>query len=184
MPFVPCTRSSVQTRHTVGLLVEQACMQHVCKEVVVAIPTSTIVQRDYEQVRPLQRLQHGLPSPIVQPGYGIAQRATQTFEDGGVLEKTPDSVALPLQEFFHQVVDDVAVVASEARNELGDVGPPLYREGRKLQRGNPSFSASLQRSNILCRQLEADCLVEVRRRLIGGEAQIGGTDLDELALCP
>ncbi len=50
----------VQVRYLVGLLVEQARLQHVGEQMVVAVPLAAVVQRDDEQVVPVQRLQHGL----------------------------------------------------------------------------------------------------------------------------
>ena len=46
------------------------------------------------------------------------------------------------------------------------------------------FGAPLQRGDVPRRQLQAHHLVEVRRGLVGREAQVGGADLDELATRP
>ena len=62
-----------------------------------------------------------------------------------------------------------------------DVVPSLHRQRRQLQGGDPAFGAPLQRRDVAGRQVQAHHLVEVRRRLVGGEAQVGGADLDELA---
>ena len=93
-------------------------------------------------------------------------------------------VGLALQDLLDQVVDDVAVVAGEAGDEAGDVVAPLHRERRQLERGDPAFGAPLQRRDVLRRQVQAHHLVEVRRGLVGREAQVGGADLDELAARP
>ena len=90
-------------------------------------------------------------------------------------------LGLTLQDLLDQVVDDVAVVPGEARDEAGDVVAALHRERRQLDRGDPPLGAPLQRGDVLRRQVEPHHLVEVRRRLVGREAQIGGADLDELA---
>ena len=95
--------------------------------------------------------------------------------------KAPDMLGLTLQDLLDQVVDDVAVVAGEAGDEAGDVVSALHRQRRQLERGDPPFGASLQRGDVLRRQLQSHHLVEVRRGLVGREAQIGGADLDELA---
>ena len=52
------------------------------EEVVIAIPLALIVKRDDEQVAALQGLQH--PSAIFLAGDGIAQRAAQPVENGGL----------------------------------------------------------------------------------------------------
>jgi hypothetical protein len=52
--LVPGARPAVQFGHTLEPLLQQAGMQHVRKEMVVAIPASVVVERDHEQVRSLQ----------------------------------------------------------------------------------------------------------------------------------
>jgi hypothetical protein len=52
------------------LLVQQARTQHVCKEVVVAVPPTPIVERDHEQLHSLQPPPASLS--IVLPGDDIA----------------------------------------------------------------------------------------------------------------
>ena len=90
-------------------------------------------------------------------------------------------LGLALQHLLDQVVDDVAVVPGEAGDEAGDVVAALHRERRQLERGDPPFGAPLQRGDVLRRQGQSHHLVEVRRSLVGREAQVGGADLDELA---
>ena len=70
---------------TLGLLVEQARPQHVGEEVVVAVPPAAVVERDQEQVAPLQGLQHGLATVLA--GDGVAQRAAQPVQDGGLQQE-------------------------------------------------------------------------------------------------
>ena len=44
--------------HPIGLLLDQARLQHIGEEVVIAIPLALIVERDDEEVAALQRFQH------------------------------------------------------------------------------------------------------------------------------
>ena len=124
--LVPPARPPVQFRHLFRLLVQQARAQHVGKEMVIAIPASAIVERDHEQVRSLQRLQHTVPRSRILTGDGIAQHAAQTVQYGGLQQELADLVGLAFQDLFHQVVDDVAIVAAEPGDERGGVFPPLY----------------------------------------------------------
>ena len=64
-----------------------------------------------------------------------------------------------------------------------DVLPSFDRQRGQLQGGDPALRASLQRRDIVGGQVQAHHVVQVRRRLVRGEAQVGGTDLDELAAC-
>ena len=180
--LVPRARPPVQLRHLAGLLVEQPRLQHVSKQVVVAIPPAAVIQRDQKQVPPVQRLQHGLAAAL--PGDRIAQRAAQPAQDGGLQQEGLDPVGLALQHLLGQVVDDVTIIAREAGNEAGDVLSPLHRQRRQLQRGDPALGAGLQHGHVPRRQLQAHHPVEVRRRLIRGEAQLGRANLGQLAARP
>ena len=90
-------------------------------------------------------------------------------------------LGLALQHLLGQVVDDVTIIPREAGDEAGHVVSPLHRQRRQLERGDPPLGASLQRGHVPRRQLQAHHLVEVRRGLIGREAQLGRAGLDQLA---
>src|SRR6267154_571999 len=115
-PF--CSYHALALRRMVGLLVQQARMQHVCEELVVAVPTAAVVERDQEQVPSIQRLQHGLATTL--PGDGIAQRTAQPAQDRGLQQEGLDTIGLTLQHLLDQVVDDVTIIPGEAGDEAGD----------------------------------------------------------------
>ena len=146
--LIPRARSPVQLRHVSGLLVLKTRAQHVCKEMVIAIPAAAVVEWNHEQVASLQRLQHRFAAVLA--GDGIAQRAAEPVEDRGLQQEAADLIGLALQDLFDQVVDDVAIVAGEAGDEAGDVVSPLHRERRQLERGDPAFGAALQRRHVRC----------------------------------
>ena len=122
--------------------------------------------------------------PPVAIGHGIAERACQPVQDRGVQQEAPDLLGLTLQDLLDEVVDDVAVVPSESCDEAGDVVAPLHRQGRQLERGDPALGPRLQRVDISCGQIQPHRLVEVRGGLVRREAQVGRTDLHELATRP
>ena len=64
VPLVPGARSPVQLMDAVGLLVKQMRAQHIGKEMVVAVPLAAVVERDQEQVRPIESLQHRLAAVL------------------------------------------------------------------------------------------------------------------------
>ncbi len=180
--LVPGARAPVQRRDEVGLLVEQAGSQHVGEQVVVAVPPATVVQRHQEQVGPVQRLQHRLAAAAL--SHGVAERTAQPVEDGGTQQERLDLLGRPGQHLLDQVVDDVSGVAREAGDELGDVHAPLHRQRRQLEGGDPPLGATLQRRHVRSGELQAHHAVEVRDRLLRGEAQVRSTDLDQLASGP
>lgn len=59
---------------------------------------------------------------------------------------------------------------------------PLHREGGQLQRRHPAFGPFRQRQHVALRQRRPGRALEVRRRLVVREAQVGGADLDEAAI--
>ena len=48
-------------------------------------------------------------------------------------------------------------------------------------RGDPGFGTRIERCDVGRRQVQSHCVVEVGRRLVGRKAQVGGTQLDQLA---
>ena len=148
--LVPVARPPVQVPDPVGLLVQQVRLQDVGEQVVVAVPAPAVVERHQEQVGPVEGLQHRLA--VVLAGDGVAQRAAQPAQDRGLQQEAPDLLGLTLQHLLGQVVDDVAVVPGEARDEAGDVVPALHRQRRQLERGDPPLGAPLQRCDVLRRQ--------------------------------
>ena len=180
--LVPRARPPVQVRDLAGPLVEQPRLQHVAEQVVVAVPPAAVIQRDQEQVPPVQRRQHGLAA--VPPGDRIAQRAAQPAQDAGLQQEVLDRPGLTLQHLLGQVVHDVTVITGEAGDEAGHVVPALHRQRRQLQRGDPALGTSRQRGHVPRRQPQAHHLVEVRRRLLTSEPQLGRADLGQLAPHP
>jgi hypothetical protein len=120
----------------------------------------------------------------VLPGDGVAQRAAQPVQDRGLDQEAADVGGLPSQDLFDEVVDDVPVVSREPGDEAGDVVSPLHRQRGQLERGDPAFGASLRCRDVARRQIEPGDVVEVGRRLLEGEAQVSGPDLDQLAARP
>jgi hypothetical protein len=91
---------------------------------------------------------------------------------------------LPSQDLFDEVVDDVPVVPREPGDEAGDVVSSLHRQRGQLERGDPAFGASLQGCDVARHQAEPGDVVEVDRRFVEDEAQVGGSELDQLTARP
>ena len=104
--LVPVARPAVQRLHEIGLLVHQPGAQHVGEEVVIAIPTASVVEGDDEQVLAFQRLEHRLATALT--GDRVAQRAGEQVEDRGVQQEGLRPLGLTLQDLLDQIVDDVA----------------------------------------------------------------------------
>ena len=90
LALVPLTGPSVQLRSTLGLLVFEMSLQDVGEQVVIAVPATLIVERNDEEIPPLQGAQHRLA--VASLGDSVTERAVHPFEDAGVQEKHPDLV--------------------------------------------------------------------------------------------
>ena len=114
-------------------------------------------------------------------GDGIAQRATQPVENGGLEQEAAHPFGLTLEDLGDEIVHDVPVVAGESLDEPGNVRAPPHGERRQLEPGNPAFGARLQGGNFRRRELQPHHLVEKAGGFGGGKAQVGGAQLGHLA---
>ena len=140
--LVPGRGHRVELLHETGLLVEEPPAQDVGEEVVVAVPVPPVVQRDHEQVVPLEGLEHA--AAIGLTGEGVAQGAVHPVEDGRPQQEVLDVGRQALQDLLDEVVDDVPVVPGEAGDEAGHVLAPGHRQGGELQRGDPPLGPPLE----------------------------------------
>ena len=141
-------------------------------------PEPFVVQGNEEKVGPLQLLQHRVAAAPAR--YGIAQGPAEAIEDGGLEQEGLDVIGLFPQYLFGQVVEYVAVGTGEGRNEAGDILLSSYGERGQLQPGDPALGALSQRRGVLARKVQTHRLVEEGGRLLGSEAQVGGSELREV----
>ena len=142
----------MQHRDALRLLVEQAGAQDIREEVVVAVPLAPVVERDHEQVLPVEDLQRGPAAVLTRDG--VAERALSRARTDVSSRNRRTALGLALQDLLDEVVDDVAVVARELLDEPADVVATLQREGGELQGGDPAFRSPFQRSDVAGRQVE------------------------------
>ena len=145
---VPAGGLTMQPWEIAWPLVEQVRVQDVSEEVVVAVPAPVAVERDEEQVRPVQGLEHrpaALAADALWLGAEcVAQRSGELIEDRGVEKEAAYVVGLSTEDLVGEVVDDESVGARESGDEAGAVSPVSQREGRQLEGGDPPFCADLE----------------------------------------
>src|SRR5674476_194032 len=73
--------------------------QHVRKEMVVAILLAAVIERDQEEVSPIQSLQH-CPAAVL-AGDGIAQWAAEPVQDRGLQQEAADLFGLAPVSYTH-----------------------------------------------------------------------------------
>ena len=118
------------------------------------------------------------------PGWAVTashSEPLQSAQDRGVQQEGANVVGLTLQHLLGQVVDDVAVVPGESRDEASDVVRPCIESAASWSAVIQPFGPPVEGGDLLGRQVEPHHLIEVLRCLVGREAQIGGADLDQLA---
>ena len=128
--------------HTSGLLYLQAGAEQVGEQVVVAPPAAHLIQRDQEQARPLGLLQQRLAA--LAAGDGVAQRAAEPLQHRGFQQERAHLLALELQHFLGQVVQDVPVAAGERGHERGGIVVSA-QSARPAATGRPALGPGRQR---------------------------------------
>src|SRR5262249_6831274 len=162
-----------------GLYPLEAAFEYLGKQVMIAVPASLLVQRNYKQVRTIEGLQHRLARLLA--GDRIAERTSKAFQDGGMQQKRLHGGGLAREHLLTEVIQHEAVTAGKGGQKRGDIDPALQRERGQLQAGHPSFGAAFEGSNGRCLQVELHHLAQKRADLIGRKAQIGSTHLGELS---
>jgi len=182
----PSAGRGVQLADPVGMPGRQTGTQSVGEEVVVAVPATLVVERDDEQILTLKDLQHRLT--VAATGQGVAQAAGQLVEHGRVEQEPAHLVRLPVQNFLYEVVENEPVAPGERLDKPRDVTRPVAgagmhpgRQRGQLQSRRPPLGARLERGHQRRVQPQPHHLVEEHRRFVGGELEVRGPYLDELA---
>ena len=95
--------------------------QQISEEMVIAVPTPLVVQRDDEQVGAFEIFQGCLPGSRRGEQNGITKGAAHAVEDRGAQQERLDAFGLLSQDFFHQIVQHEMVAAGERSDEAGGV---------------------------------------------------------------
>ena len=182
----PSAGRGVQLTDAVGIPGRQTGTQRVGEQVVIAVPPPLVVQRDDEQIPALKRLQH--PLTVAATGQGIAESARHLIEHRGTEQELADLVRLTPQNLLNEIVKDETMASREGRDEPSDISRPLGRGGMgpgrqrgQLQPRRPPLGARLERCHQRWLQLQTHHLVEKRLRFLGGEPEVRGPHLHELA---
>ena len=179
----PAAGRGVQLGGPVGMAGCQAGAQRVGEQVVIPVPPALVVERDDEQVLALEGLEHRLT--VGATGQGVAEASGQLVEHGAVEQERANLVRLPVQDLLDEVVEDEPVAAREGLDEPGDVGGTgSRRQRRQLQPGRPPLGARLERGHECRIEPQLHHVVEKLLRFVGGEPEVGGPHLHELATRP
>ncbi len=180
--FQPLTGTEMQCILQIGIEGTQPLAERIRKQMVIAVPATAVVQGENKQVAQFQALETFLP--IVPPGQCVAQRRGEPVQDRSLEQEALDLFGLVAQDFFHQVVQNVAVASGERLDEPVRIRRVLAAQGCRghLQAGDPTFRARSQTIDGVCRQPQLHDLVEELGDLFVSEGQIGRAQLVELSL--
>ena len=99
-------------------------MKQVGEQVMVAKPLALVVQRNNEDIRPVEALKDSLS--ILAIRYGLAQPCVQTLQKGGMQQERLHVLGLALKDLLDQIICDINVAAGKASDESGNVAMPLH----------------------------------------------------------
>src|SRR3954470_12460509 len=110
---------------SIGVRQHEMLLQHVGKEMVVAIPLAPVVERDDEEIATLQVLEDRLRIGFSKDR--VAQWPAQSAEHGGAKQKTADRFGLGAEDFVDEVVGNVTTLTGERVDEPAYVSACLHR---------------------------------------------------------
>jgi hypothetical protein len=146
------------------------------EDMVVAEPLATPVERNEEEVRPLDLAEH--PPRRVVATHRITQRGTEPIEHAGVEQEPPRLRLLRREDLVAEVLHEVSVepqVVGAARP-----GAVAQREPGQVEPGDPALGPRPEQLELLGRERQRQRVVEQRRRLGVAEPQLIAQDLAEL----
>ena len=156
----------------------------------VAIPATPVVQGNEKQVVAIQVSQYLLSRDrqgiLFDIQNRITQRPTQARQDGRVEQKGLNVRRLAVQDFFDQIVEDIAVVSGQRSNEMvpARILQTLHRQRSQLQAGDPALGTVFECRDLCRRQIELHHLVEESRGLFLRESQVDRSYLGQLPADP
>ena len=182
MLLVPEGSVVVQLGRPAGLFLLQAGAQQVGEQVMVTPPAAHLIERDQEQSGPFHPLQQRLAA--LPAGDRVAQFPRHALQDRDFQQERAYLLALQLEHFLGQVVQHIAVAAGERRHEPLGIVLAAQRQRGQLQSRRPSLGGRRQRRHRGVGQGGAGTgrdLPQQGSRFAGGEPQLGGAQLGELA---
>ncbi len=168
----------VQRWHDLGLLDLDLVAKHGREQRVVAVRIAAL-ERDEEQVGPLQLLQHRGGALRVEDR--VAEGSGEAFEYRGA-EKEPTLLGRKgLEHVVSEIVEDASAVSGEGGNERGRVVVLEDEDQRQVERRHPALGAVVQPAGIVGVEHDVGSREELGRLGVA-EAKLVGTYLQELVV--
>jgi hypothetical protein len=151
--------AAVELAHlVVRRLARQLAAQQVAEQAVVAEPLPAGVERDQEHVRALDLLEQLVRAADLE--HPVAQRRAEPGQDRGAHQEPAQLLGLAGEHLLEQVVRQVALLAGEARDELGAVAASLQREAGEVDAGDPALGAVQQQLELAVAESQPEAVVQ------------------------
>jgi hypothetical protein len=176
--FAPGGCSRVKDRDQPKFVPVQLGTQEIAEQVVVAVPLTSSIERDEQEVGLLQRLEDVLRSARAQ--HRVAERARQAVEHRGARQERHCARCEAGEELGPQVVAEQAVVTAQ-RERRADHLPGVPRgHGSQIQADRPALGLLHEVAELGISDLHART-VEEQPRLSIIHRQLGDADLGNVA---
>ena len=179
---VPGGRPFVQRGYELGLGRDQLGVQGLGEEMVVAVPLPHLIERDHENVLPLEQVDD--LRGIIPPGHRVAQRGAEPVQDRGPGEELADPGGQLAEYLLGQEVGDEPVVPGEFAHEVGGCGLPAQGERGQLDAGWPAFGPLNQAGQVGLAQLDTGHGPGEPGGVRRAEPQLRHPDLDQVTSRP
>ena len=175
VPLIPPGSPPVHSGHPVRALAPQLQPQHLREQRVVAIPPAP--GRLDERVRARHRRQNR--AGLLVAGQFAGRFGIDMLQDGRAQQHFPDLRRSGLEDLFHQVASQGAVLGDQLLDELVRVGMTVHGDRGQAKAGRPALGPPHEAFEGICRQ-RAAVLGQQQPGLGGTESQVAGPDLGQL----
>src|SRR5437764_7395293 len=135
--LVPGAGTAMQVGYPARFCLLQVAGEHLGKQVVVAVPSPLVIERDHKEIRFLERFQGCLSMFLT--GHRLTEWSTEALQNRGGEQEFLHRRRLPQEYFLGEVVQHEAMAASEGREKRGDIGAASHGERGKLESRDPAF---------------------------------------------
>ena len=163
-----------------GAAASQLDPEQLGKQAVVAVPLASLVERRDEDIGPLDlRESGGGIRPIDQR---VGKGPTDGVHDGRREHEVEGLRVERIEDLLHEVVEDVAVRGPERLDECAAVRSRAHRQIGEIKPRRPALGPLMEHLDRVRVEVQRQAIDEELGGLLGGEREIAGPDLEQLAV--
>ena len=177
----PGPGADVQMASAPGVVFEQAVVQHLAQEVMAAKPRPATIDRR-EQQRRAREPAEGAAGRHIVPEDARAEVRVEAIQHRRLEDEAPLVLGRRAQDLVGERPEEVLAADGELRHDLPDLVTEAQSQRRQVQRGRPALGAPLERRDVGRVERQAQAVAQEAQRLVVGEAQVVGAQVEHLAL--